>query len=63
MSWILLIFIHSGLLAHDNDVSITTARFYNENACEAAGDSVKRLADNSTFQSVKFACIHDGEAK
>lgn len=60
MSWILLIFIHSGVMAHDNDVSITTARFYQQNACEAAGKEVQSLA-SPTVQAVKYTCIHDAE--
>jgi hypothetical protein len=60
MNWILLIFLHSGMMAHDNDVSITSARFYNQNACQSAGQEVSRLA-SSTVQDVKFVCIHDAE--
>jgi hypothetical protein len=59
MSWILLIFIHAGIMSHNDDVSITTARFYNENACKTAGQEVAKLS-NSTVQSTKFVCIHDG---
>jgi hypothetical protein len=62
MNWILLIFLHSGIMAHDNDVSITTARFYNQNACQIAGQEVANLASN-TVQNVKFICIHDAEPK
>jgi hypothetical protein len=62
MNWILIIFIHSGMMAHDNDVSITTARFYQQNACQAAGQAAQSLA-SSTVQSAKFTCIHDAETK
>lgn len=62
MSWVLIIFIHSGIMAHDNDVSITTARFSQQSACQAAGNTASELA-GSTVQSVKFACIHDAESK
>jgi hypothetical protein len=62
MNWLLIIFIHSGMMAHDNDVSITTARFYQQTSCQAAGQAAESLA-SSTVQSAKFACIHDAEAK
>jgi hypothetical protein len=59
-TWVLLVFLHSGVMAHDNDVSITTARFFNQSSCQTAGQEVTRLASN-TVQDVKFVCIHDAE--
>lgn len=58
MNWILLIFLHAGIMSHNDDVSITTARFYNQNACQAAGQEVTKLA-GPTVQNAKFICIHD----
>ena len=62
MNWVLLIFLHAGVLSHNDDVSITTARFYTQNACQGAGQEVTRLA-GPTVQNAKFVCIHDAEAK
>lgn len=62
MNWILLVFIHAGLMSHNDDVSITTARFYNQNACQAAGQEVAKLT-GPTVQQAKFVCIHDAETK
>lgn len=58
MSWILLIFIHVGPLSGTNDVALTTARFYREDACRTAGDEISKLAQ-LTVQRAKFVCIHD----
>lgn len=58
MNWILLIFMHAGVLSHNDDVSITTARFYNQNACQTAGQEIAKLS-GPTVQNVKFICIHD----
>jgi hypothetical protein len=60
MSWILLVFLHAGAFSHNDDVSITTARFYNQNACVAAGRDLSELA-KGTVQDVKFTCIHDAD--
>ena len=62
MNWILLVFIHAGLMSHNDDVSITTARFYNQNACQAAGQEVAKLT-GPMVQQTKFVCIHDAESK
>jgi hypothetical protein len=62
MTWILLIFIHAGALSHSDDVSITTARFSQQNACETAGKEMARLAE-PTVQAVKYACIHDAPSE
>jgi hypothetical protein len=58
MGWILLIFMHAGMMSHNDDVSITTARFYSQNACQAAGKEIASLA-GPTVQAAKFVCIHD----
>ncbi|WP_208456156.1 hypothetical protein, partial [Burkholderia gladioli] len=60
VNWILLIFIHASVLSKADDVSITTARFYNQNACQAAGQEVAKLT-RLTVQEAKFVCIHDAE--
>jgi hypothetical protein len=62
MAWILLIFMHAGAFSHNDDVSITTARFVQQNACEAAGKAIEQLA-RPTVQAVKFVCIHDAPAE
>lgn len=62
MGWILLIFMHAGAFSHNDDVSLTTARFYNQNACQAAGQEIARLSA-PTVQATKFVCIHDEEKK
>ena len=60
MYWVLVIFIHASVMSHNDDVSITTARFYTQQACMAAGNAAKELS-SVTVQSAKFACIHDSD--
>ena len=58
MNFVLVLFIHAGMLAHTNDVSVTTARFYNRSACMDAGNAAKSLT-SGTVQNVEYACIED----
>jgi hypothetical protein len=62
MNWILIIFLHAGMMSHSDDVSITTARFYSQPACQKSGDEITKLAV-PTVQNVKFVCVHDEQPK
>lgn len=61
MTWVLMLMIHAGVYSHNDDVAVTTARFYGQNACEAAGRDLVSLS-RGTVQDVKYACIHDAPA-
>ncbi|QGZ66377.1 hypothetical protein [Paraburkholderia acidisoli] len=62
MNWILLVMIHAGMMSHNDDIAITSARFYQQNACQTAGQSVEQKL-HDTYQHVDFVCIHDADGK
>jgi outer membrane lipopolysaccharide assembly protein LptE/RlpB len=58
MNWILMVIIHAGVLAHNDDVTIQFQRTYTEAACIELGkdaESKMRL----THQSVDYVCSND----
>ena len=61
MNWILMIMIHAGMMSHNDDIAISNARFYQQNACEAAGQAVAGKLQR-TYQQVDYVCIHDAES-
>ena len=58
MFWVLLLIIHAGSSSGNDDVAVNSIRFYQQNACEAAGDAAKSKL-RWTQQSVDYVCIHD----
>lgn len=58
MFWVLLLIVHAGSVSNSDDVAINSIRFYQQNACEAAGDAAKSKL-RFTHQSVEYVCIHD----
>lgn len=56
MSWILIIFIHAGMLSEKDSVTMTNVPgFKTEAACLAAGKQADALVKRTT-KEVKFIC-------
>ena len=57
MSWILVLFVHAGMLSEKDSMAITSvAGFKTEAACQTAGRQSEALA-KSTTKEVRFVCV------
>lgn len=57
MSWILVIFVHAGLMSDKDSMAITTVPgFKTEAACQAAGKASEALTKNTT-KNTRFVCL------
>lgn len=54
--WVLIIFAHVGALGDGNSNALTTAYFTSQEACVAAGQATKKLAQG-TVKSIDFVCV------
>lgn len=59
MTWILIIFAHTGMLSNNDSNSLTTAVFATEQQCVAAGEAAKKMASGTT-KVIKYACLPSG---
>ena len=62
MTWILVIFAHTGMLSNNDSNSLTTATFATEQHCVAAGEAAKKMASGTT-KVIKYSCTASGFAK
>jgi hypothetical protein len=57
MSWILVIFVHAGMLSNKDSMAITNVPgFKTEASCLAAGNKAKELT-RATTKSTAFVCV------
>lgn len=57
MSWILVLFVHAGMLSEKDSMAITTITgFKTESSCLAAGKAADPLVKRTT-KEVKFVCL------
>lgn len=57
MSWILVLFVHAGMLSEKDSMALTSVPgFKTEAACQAAGKASDALAKRTT-KEVKFVCV------
>lgn len=62
MTWILVIFAHTGMLSNNDSNSLTTAVFATEQHCIAAGEAAKKMAVGTT-KVIKYSCTASGLTK
>ena len=57
MTWILVLFVHAGMLSDKDSMALTTVPgFKTEAACQTAGKQSESLAKRTT-KEVKFVCL------
>ena len=57
MSWILILFVHAGMLSDKDSMALTSVPgFKSEASCQAAGKRSEDLT-KSTTKSTRFVCI------
>lgn len=56
MSWILILFAHTSVFSKNDSNSLTTATFYTEQSCIAAGKAAEKLAEGTT-KVIKYKCV------
>lgn len=57
MSWILVLFVHAGMLSDKDSMALTNVPgFKSEAACQAAGKSAEALT-KSTTKNTRFVCL------
>jgi hypothetical protein len=57
MSWILVLFVHAGMLSDKDSMALTTVPgFKTEVACQAAGKASEALT-KSTTKNTRFVCL------
>lgn len=57
MSWILVLFVHAGMLSERDSMAITSvAGFKTEAACQTAGRQSEALTKRTT-KEVRFVCV------
>jgi hypothetical protein len=57
MTWILVLFVHAGMLSDKDSMALTTVPgFKTEASCQAAGKASESLT-KSTTKNVRFVCI------
>lgn len=57
MSWVLVLFIHAGMLSDKDSMAVTSVPgFKTEAACLASGKQSESLAKRTT-KEVKFVCL------
>jgi len=62
MTWVLILFIHAGVLSEKDSNSMTTTVFATEQHCEAAGKAAAKMVQLTT-KSVKYTCVQSGFTK
>lgn len=62
MTWVLILFAHTGMMSNNDSNSLTTALFATEQHCVAAGDAAKKMASGTT-KVIKYTCTQTGSAK
>ncbi|TDR82177.1 hypothetical protein [Paludibacterium purpuratum] len=58
MAYVLIIWLHAGMMSHNDDVAITSIRFNTVQACETAAKAIESQA-GSTVQKGHHICIKD----
>ena len=57
MSWILVLFVHAGMLSEKDSMALTSVPgFKTEAACQAAGKTSEGLTKRTT-KEVRFVCV------
>lgn len=57
MTWILILFVHAGVLSEKDSMALTSVPgFKTEAACQAAGKQSEGLVKRTT-KDVKFVCV------
>ena len=57
MSWVLVLFVHAGMLSEKDSMAITSvAGFKTEVACQTAGKQSEALTKRTT-KEVRFVCV------
>ena len=57
MSWILVLFVHAGMLSEKDSMALTSVQgFKTEAACTTAGKQSEALAKRTT-KEVRFVCV------
>jgi hypothetical protein len=57
MSWILVLFVHAGMLSDKDSMALTTVPgFKTEAACQAAGKASEALTKGTT-KNTRFVCV------
>jgi hypothetical protein len=56
MSWILILFAHTSVFSKNDSNSLTTAMFYTEQSCIAAGKASETMAEGTT-KVIKYKCV------
>ena len=57
MSWILVLFVHAGMLSDKDSMALTNIPgFKTEAACQAAGKSAEALT-KSTTKNTRWVCV------
>ncbi len=57
MTWILVLFVHAGMLSDKDSMALTNVPgFKTEASCQAAGKASESLT-KSTTKNVRFVCI------
>lgn len=57
MSWILVLFVHAGVLSDKDSMALTNVPgFKSEATCQAAGKSAEALTKNTT-KNTRFVCL------
>ena len=57
MTWILVLFVHAGMLSEKDSMALTSVPgFKSEASCQAAGKTSEALAKRTT-KEVKFVCV------
>ena len=57
MTWVLVLFVHAGVLSNADSMALTTVPgFKLESACQAAGIKSQALAQRTT-KEVSFVCV------
>jgi hypothetical protein len=61
-TWILILFVHVGMMSDKDSNSLTTAVFASEIACNSAGEAAKKMASGTT-KVIKYTCVPTGDKK
>jgi hypothetical protein len=57
MSWILILFVHAGMLSEKDSMALTSVSgFKTEAACQTAGKQSEALTKRTT-KEVRFVCV------
>jgi hypothetical protein len=57
MSWVLILFVHAGMLSEKDSMAITTVSgFKSETVCMTAGKQSEALVKRTT-KEVRFVCV------